>query len=127
VAVAECGWESRDLRALLEEHWLRQDPSVYEREQELVGDLDKLSTPEKSVTLGSGARAGEVRAMLDSIRAENPDEPLWRGVDRVEETSDGVRVDFHQGYDPLLRPSGGVEVACVLHPQPVTPEPARPE
>ena len=41
-AVAECGWESRDLRALLEEHWIRQDPSVYEEESELVGDLDRL-------------------------------------------------------------------------------------
>ena len=24
-AVAECGWESRDLRVLLEEHWTRQE------------------------------------------------------------------------------------------------------
>ncbi|HEY0774632.1 MAG TPA: ABC transporter ATP-binding protein [Nocardioidaceae bacterium] len=126
-AVAECGWESRDLRILLEEHWTRQDPSVYEREQELVGDLDKLDKAEKSVTLGSGAHAGEVKALLDRIRAENRDEPLWKGVDKVEETPEGVRLDFHQGYDPLLRRSGGVEVACVLHPTPVTPEPARPE
>ncbi|HEX5771499.1 MAG TPA: ABC transporter ATP-binding protein, partial [Nocardioidaceae bacterium] len=126
-AVAECGWESRDLRTLLEEHWTRQDPSVYERERELVGDLDKLDKAEKSVTLGSGAHAGEVKAMLDRIRAENRDEPLWKGVDKVEETPEGVRLDFHQGYDPLLRRSGGVEVACVLHPTPVTPEPARPE
>ena len=34
---------------------------------------------------------------------------------------------FRKGYDPLLRPSGGSEVACVLYPEPVTPEPALPE
>ncbi|HEU4514653.1 MAG TPA: ABC transporter ATP-binding protein [Nocardioidaceae bacterium] len=126
-AVAECGWESRDLRTVLEEHWTRQDPSVYEREQELVGDLGKLVKAEKSVVLGSGAHAGEVKAMLDRIRDENPDEPLWKGVDKVEETPEGVRLDFHQGYDPLLRPANAVEVACVLYPTPVTPEPALPE
>jgi peptide/nickel transport system ATP-binding protein len=114
-AVAECGWESRDLRALLEEHWTRQDPSVYEVEQDLVGDLDRLSAPQKRGTLGSGATASQVKGMLERIRRENPTEPLWRGVDVV----------FHPGVDPDLRPSGGVEVACVLHPRPVTTEPAR--
>jgi oligopeptide/dipeptide ABC transporter ATP-binding protein len=126
-AVAECGWESRDLRALLEEHWTRQDPSVYEEESELVGDLDRLDAPAKSATIGRPGRAAEVSALLDRLRHEQTDEPLWRGVDSVQESSEGVEVTFHQGYDPLLRPSGGVEVACVLHPTPVTPEPALPE
>jgi peptide/nickel transport system ATP-binding protein len=124
-AVAECGWESRDLRALLEEHWTRQDPSVYEVEQDLVGDLDRLSAPQKRGTLGSGATASQVKGMLERIRGENPTEPMWRGVDDLVETADGVGVVFHPGVDPDLRPSGGVEVACVLHPRPVTTEPAR--
>jgi peptide/nickel transport system ATP-binding protein len=124
-AVAECGWESRDLRALLEEHWTRQDPSVYEVEQDLVGDLDRLSAPQKRGTLGSGATASQVKGMLERIRGENPTEPMWRGVDDLVETADGVDVVFHPGVDPDLRPSGGVEVACVLHPRPVTTEPAR--
>ncbi|HSE07321.1 MAG TPA: oligopeptide/dipeptide ABC transporter ATP-binding protein [Nocardioidaceae bacterium] len=127
VAVAECGWESRDLRALLEEHWVRQDPSVFEEERELVGDLGKLDEPAKVVTLGNGANASKVRAMLEGIRTENPSEPLWKGVDSLEETAEGLEVRFHQGFDPLLRASGGVQVACVLHPTPVTQEPARPE
>lgn len=126
-AVAECGWESRDLRALLEEHWTRQDPSVYETEQELVGDLSELDKPAKNVVIGARGRTSEVRAMLDRIRAENAAEPLWKGVEGIEETPNGVQVRFHRGYDPLLRPAGGVEVACVLHPEPVTPEPALPE
>jgi len=126
-AVAECGWESRDLRNLLEEHWTRQDASVYKVEQNLVGKLDLLDKPQKRVKLGSGADAARVKGLLDRIRSENPAEPMWKGVDDVVETDGGVEVIFHKGYDPELRRSGGVEVACVLHPEPVTPEPARPE
>jgi peptide/nickel transport system ATP-binding protein len=126
-AVAECGWETRDLRTVLEEHWTRQDPSVYESERGLVGDLDKLDTADKSVMLGDGVNASRVKAMVDRIRAENPEERFWLGVDSVKETNEGVAIEFHKGYDPLLRKSGGVEVACVLHPHPVTTEPALPE
>jgi peptide/nickel transport system ATP-binding protein len=126
-AVAECGWESRDLRALLEEHWTRQDPAVYETERGLVGDLDVLDAPAKTVTLGSGGHAAEVADLLHRVRAERSDDPLWKGVDAIEETPEGARVTFHPGHDPLLRQSGGVEVACVLHPTPVTTEPSRPE
>ncbi len=126
VAVAECGWESRDLRVLLESHWLRQHPDVYEREQELVGDLDALDSPGTEVTVGSRGTASEVKALLDRIREEDPEEPFWRGVRDVEATGDGVRIRFHDGVDPLLRQSGGAEVACVLHPHPVTLEPAKP-
>ncbi len=126
-AVAECGWESRDLRALLEDHWTRQEVEVYEREKDLVGDLGKLDTPAKEVTLGSGAQASRLKELLDRVRGENADERMWLGVEDVSETSQGVRVRFHRGYDPLLRRSGDAEVACVLYPEAVTPEPARPE
>ncbi|HET7386584.1 MAG TPA: ABC transporter ATP-binding protein [Nocardioidaceae bacterium] len=127
-AVAECGWESRDLRALLEEHWTRQDPDVYEKERGLVGNLDRLETPAKQVTLGARGSASRVKALLDRVRSENPDEPMWKGVDDMTEEADGVRVEFHPGVDPLLRPAGtAAEVACVLHPAPVTTEPSRPE
>ncbi len=125
VAVAECGWESRDLATLLEEHWLRQPAEVYEQEKVLVGDLDRLATPATTATIGSAATAADVAALLDRIRSEAPDEPFWRGVESVEQTGSGVEVRFHPGVDPDLRPSGGIEVACVLHPRPVTLEPAR--
>jgi oligopeptide/dipeptide ABC transporter ATP-binding protein len=115
VATATCGWESRDLRTLLEDHWTRQDPDVYERERAVAGDLDHLDSPATTVTFGSGGSA-EVRSLLERIRDENPDEPLWRGVDRIEDSGDGVTVHFHDHEDPALRPAGGVEVACVLYP-----------
>jgi peptide/nickel transport system ATP-binding protein len=123
-AVAQCGWEARDLKALLEDHWTRRDASVYEAEQGLVGKLERLDEPAKSVTIGSGGSAVEVRRILDTIREERPDEPLWRGVSDISENSEGVTVTFHDGVDPALRRSGGVDVACILHPTPVTLEPA---
>ena len=126
-AVAQCGWESRDLKALLEEHWTRRDASVYERERRLVGDLDRLDEPTRTATIGSGGSASDVRRMLDTIRQERPEEPLWQGVSDIGEGSDGVTVRFHDGVDPALRRSAGVDVACILHPTPVTLEPeARP-
>jgi oligopeptide/dipeptide ABC transporter ATP-binding protein len=123
-AVAQCGWESRDLRVLLEEHWTRRDPAEYEREGELVGSLDKLDTPSKVATLGTGSSAPEVARLLERIRDEDPDEPLWSGVEEVVEGPDGVSVRFKAGVDPALRQSDGVEVACIHHPVSVTLEPA---
>ena len=77
-ATRECGWESRDLRALIEEHWTRRDPETYQRERDLVGDLEVLDEPSVTARIGKGG-APEVRALLDRMRAEDPDEPLWNG------------------------------------------------
>jgi peptide/nickel transport system ATP-binding protein len=111
-ATSVCGWESRDLRALLEEHWTRQDPDVFRREADLVGDLGALDRPATEVTFGAGD-PDAARAVLDGIRQERPDEPLWRGVEDVSTSSSGVTVRFADHVDPPLRRSGGVDVACV--------------
>jgi peptide/nickel transport system ATP-binding protein len=122
-AVANCGWESRDLRVLLEEHWAEVDPEAYQREQQVIGDLDHLDEPTLEARLGSGSTAGEVREVLDSIRTRHPDNPLWSGVDDLAEESDGLHVKFEVGVDPRLRPAGGVQVACVLYEgEPIKPE-----
>jgi peptide/nickel transport system ATP-binding protein len=115
-AIEECGWESRDLRTLLEEHWTRNPGSTYDAERDMVGDLDKLDKPELSAHLGTKDGPGTL-ALLDRIRAENPDEPFWKGVAALDEDSTGVRVEFREPTDPPLRPTGGVEVACVLYPE----------
>ena len=114
-AVAGCGWESRDLRTLLEQHWTRQDESVYERESALVGDLGHLDEPATTATLRTADPEG-VRAMLERVRAEDPEEPFWRGVASMTPVSHGLEVRFEPGEDPALRRAGGVEVACVLYP-----------
>lgn len=114
-ATPVCGWESRDLRAMLEEHWTRGSAEAYRAESDLVGDLDGLDRPSTSAHLGAGG-AVEVRALLERIRAENPEEPLWGGVDEIADDGNGVRVSFREGEDPALRRAGGVDVACVLYP-----------
>jgi oligopeptide/dipeptide ABC transporter ATP-binding protein len=113
-AVAECGWESRDLRALIEEHWTRPD-SAYDEEASLLGDLDRLDRSSVTATVGIGG-SDRVRGILDGIRAEDPDEPLWRGVEAIEPQERGVVVRFREADAPALRRAGGVDVACVLYP-----------
>ncbi|HEX2176302.1 MAG TPA: ABC transporter ATP-binding protein [Nocardioidaceae bacterium] len=112
-----CGWESRDLRTLIENHWLRIPEEDYERERAVVGNLDKLEQPVHNgvVAAGSGHTGEDVARMLDRIRAEDPDEPLWKGVRELRTVDHGVEVDFYDGEDPGLRPAGGVQTACHLY------------
>jgi peptide/nickel transport system ATP-binding protein len=114
-AVAECGWESRDLRALIETHWTRPD-AAYDEEQAALGDLARLDDPSVTATVGRGG-SDQVRAILDGIRAEDRDEPLWSGVESIEPEGSGVRVLFRQADSPALRRAGRVDVACVLYPE----------
>ncbi|HEY3528326.1 MAG TPA: ABC transporter ATP-binding protein [Nocardioides sp.] len=119
-AVSGCGWESRDLRTLVEEHWLRAD-AAYDEERRVIGDLDHLDTPSTTATLGVGGSA-QVRAILDRMRTEDVDEPLWSGVTAVEDSGSGVTVHFEPAPPPPLRRAGGVEVACVLYPDEGRPD-----
>ena len=58
-----------------------------------------------------------MRALIDRMKSENPDEPLWKGVASMDDERDGLRVRFVDGVDPALRRAGGVDVACVLYPE----------
>jgi peptide/nickel transport system ATP-binding protein len=115
-ATPDCGWESRDLRTLVEAHWTRRTPEEYAHEQGIVGDLDHLDVAAKSAHFGR-TTPQEARDLLDRIRDENQEEPLWGGVTSVTDDGNGVRVEFHDGIDPALRRAGGVDVACVLYPE----------
>jgi peptide/nickel transport system ATP-binding protein len=114
-AVSACGWESRDLRTLLEEHWMRAD-AAYDEEQHVIGDLEHLDEPSTRVTFGAGDSAA-VRGILDRMKAEDTTEPLWSGVTSIEDAGSGVTVHFEPAPSPALRRAGGVEVACVLYPE----------
>lgn len=124
VATSTCGWESRDLKIALEEHWLREaDAAIPQADKRVLGKLDALDEPSQQVSLGKG-RAAEAKALLERIRDENPEEPMWTGVDSMEVTDAGVEVRFHESEDPRLRRDGSVDVACVLYPGESTTSPA---
>jgi oligopeptide/dipeptide ABC transporter ATP-binding protein len=115
-AFEPCGWESRDLRELLESRWaLAAGAEGVEEEQALVGDLDVLARPTPEVRLTAGRRAPEIVALLNRIRDENPEEPFWRGIERMETDELSVNIDFHTPRTPQLEPVGEVEVSCHLY------------
>jgi peptide/nickel transport system ATP-binding protein len=117
-AFEPCGWESRDLRELLEARWARAAGEVgVEEEQALVGDLGVLDRPSSEVRLPAprGRQPEEIVALLERIRAEDPEEPFWRGVERLEVDGMRMRLDFHVPSEPQLEPAGEVDVSCHLY------------
>ncbi len=118
LAFQPCGWESRDLRDLLEARWARKAGEAgVEEEEALFGNLDALSAPLISARLTPprGRTAAEMLAVLERIRTEDPDEPFWKGVRRLEAVDGRLELDFHEPHDPTLGQSGDVEVACHLY------------
>ncbi len=112
-----CGWESRDLRDRLEEHWARLPEEGYEAERATIGDLGALDRPTASVRVpaGKGARGSDVLTVLERLRDEQPEEPLWRGVRRTTADDGGAQVEFHEPIEPRLLQVDGVQVECHLH------------
>jgi peptide/nickel transport system ATP-binding protein len=117
-AFDKCGWESRDLVATLESHWLKTGASTFDVERNQIANLDELLVDESDVAhlkaSGDGTSAS-LLAMLEDVRRENPDARFWSGVDAIDEESGGVQVKFHEGEDPQLRRSDNVDVACHLY------------
>ena len=116
-AFAVCGWEGRDLRALLEQRWTELPEEDYLAESALFADLSALDGQRGQVTVAAaGGRGGEeLAARLRAIRDEQTDEPLWRGVTEIAASGGHATVAFQEGTDPGLLLTGGVEVACHLH------------
>lgn len=65
-----------------------------------------------------GRQAEEVVALLRRIQAEDPGEPFWRGIERLEAVGTRTEVEFHAPQEPRLEPVGKVEVACHLYDTP---------
>jgi oligopeptide/dipeptide ABC transporter ATP-binding protein len=109
-----CGWEARDLRDLLERHWAEAGAAAYEAERPLFGDLDAIkdSSSEKLRVPGAGE---EQLAVLERVRAADPEEPFWKGVQRMHADTGGVEIEWHEWREPTLVPSGPVEVECHLY------------
>ena len=112
-----CGWESRDLRDMLEIRWAQMAESEYEAEQAVLGNVESLDVTAAAFRLEvpQGKTATEVVALLDRIRAADPDEPFWRGVRRLSPGDRHVDFEFVEPIVPRLRPVGRVQVECNLY------------
>jgi peptide/nickel transport system ATP-binding protein len=118
LAFEPCGWESRDLRELLEARWARAaGREGVEQEQALFGDLGVLdrSSTEVRFPPPRGRQPEDIVALLERIRSEEPEEPFWKGVERLEGSDGHVRLDFHPPDEPRLEQVGEVDVACHLY------------
>jgi len=115
-AFGPCGWEARDLTALLEQRWTRIPESQYESERAAVDDPVQVDDAGLVARLPDArAGSGAASTLLDEIKADDPDEQFWRGVRSMEPEADGVRVAFNDPVDPPLLEHGAVKVACHLH------------
>jgi oligopeptide/dipeptide ABC transporter ATP-binding protein len=112
-----CGWESRDLRAILEARWTKLDEEQFEAERARVGDLDDLDEPSLDALLPAapGHDAGSAMEVLEAMRADAPGDPLWKGIESIDLADRGAAVRFRQGADPRPLEVDGVHVECHLH------------
>jgi oligopeptide/dipeptide ABC transporter ATP-binding protein len=114
-----CGWETRDLRDLLEAHWARAGAAEYEAERPLFGDLDAIATAGSGtrvrIAAHGGATGGDLHAILERVRKADPGEPFWKGVQTITPDADGVEIEWNEWREPRLVRSGPVEVECHLY------------
>jgi oligopeptide/dipeptide ABC transporter ATP-binding protein len=112
-----CGWESRDLRMLLEDRWTKMPEPEYEAEREVLGELDTLDVPSGDARLeASPGHSGEEAAeIVERLRADAPDDPFWKGVAETRVEPDAVVLSFHEGLVPRDVEVGETRVECHLH------------
>jgi peptide/nickel transport system ATP-binding protein len=117
LAFEVCGWETRDLRDLLETRWALQEPARYEAEQAVLGDLSVLDEPATQVRLkaGQGKTGADIVELLESIRDESPEARFWKGVRRVAADGDSVDVEWHDPIAPRPLEQGDTTVECHLY------------
>ena len=112
-----CGWESRDLKDLLEERWAQMDEEEYEAEFSTVADLEALDTPAPRVRLAakSGASGADIQALLEAARAGDPEARFWKGIRKLQPEDGHVDVEWHEPLEPRPLDVGGVQVECHLY------------
>lgn len=121
-AFAPCGWEARDLRALLESRWTRIGDDRYRAEQSLFADLAELDTPGRRTQIRAAANAQGLLDLLTEMRAVDPAEPFWRGVTDIQIDGDRVVIEFAPPVEPHLLPMDEVAVSCHLYDANLSPD-----
>jgi peptide/nickel transport system ATP-binding protein len=111
-----CGWESRDLRTLLELRWTQLPEEEFERERALIGDLNLLDTPTTECMLpaADGGSGDDAMQVLEGLRKGAPDDPFWKGVAETSVEAGGVRIRFREGIVPREIGEGRATVRCHL-------------
>ena len=117
LAFEVCGWETRDLRDLLEARWAMQAQETYEAEQEVMGDLGVLDEPATHVRLkaGSGRAGADIVSLLETIRDEASDAPFWKGIRRIAADGQFADVEWHDPIAPRPLDQGDTTVECHLY------------
>ncbi|HEY3714343.1 MAG TPA: ABC transporter ATP-binding protein [Jatrophihabitantaceae bacterium] len=123
-AFAPCGWESRDLRMILEQRWTAVPSDQFARESKVVGDPELFAAAETSPSEGvvrpASGSGPDLLELLEDQRAADPDDPLWSGVRQMRADGNEVRIEFAERVTPQLLPVSGssVQVSCHLHHDP---------
>jgi len=113
-----CGWETRDLRDLLETHWARSDAVDFESERPMFGDLDALGTSTGNtlrLPAQGGATGADLLRVLHVVREADPAEPFWKGVRSIQAVDGAVEIEWHEFSEPRPVKAGQVEVECHLY------------
>ena len=96
-----CGWESRDLRSILEERWVEGGRGDLPTERALVGDLEKL---EAARGVPPGRLRARTRASCSRCSSgsapRSPTSRCGRASSAMTAEAHGVRVTFEPGIDP---------------------------
>jgi oligopeptide/dipeptide ABC transporter ATP-binding protein len=125
-AFGPCGWETRDVRMILEQRWTGIAAEQGIDEEHVVGGAERFATTERPTGTARVVPAGApnaVVAILDAERAATPDEPLWTGLQSATVAGDAVQLSFGDRFVPRLLPvaDSNVEVSCHLFNPPATP------
>jgi oligopeptide/dipeptide ABC transporter ATP-binding protein len=119
-----CGWQARDLRMIFEQRWTGVDPEQYAAEARVTGDgavFDAADDTATEVDLRPASGGpGELLALLQAERADDPDDGMWHGVADMAVHDGAVRVRFADRVVPQLLPVAGsdVQVSCHLYHDP---------
>ena len=120
-AFAPCGWETRDVRMILEQRWTSVPAEQYADELKRVGDPERFDATEPSPGEGivrpASGSGQDLLELLEQQRDADRNEALWTGIENMTADGNAVRIQFAERVVPRLLPvpHSPVEVSCHLH------------